>query len=229
VTTCVILQPSYIPWVGVFQLMARADVYIHYDDVQYDKHGWRNRNRLRFPEGTRWITIPVSLPHGSLRTRIYEARIADAAWEPLHRRLIAESLGTATHFGELCAEVLPSLGHAERLTDVTIPLLEAIARLLDVRTTFLRSSELSVEGSSTDRLVKICEKVAASTYLTGPAARGYLDESLFDRVGIEVQWMDYPIRPYRQLHGDFDPHVSVLDPIANLGLAATRGLLENIP
>jgi hypothetical protein len=226
VTTCVILQPSYVPWIGVFQLMARADIYIHYDDVQYDKHGWRNRNRLRFPEETRWMTIPVSLPNGSHRTSILDARVTDPEWQPRHLRLIEESLGQAQHFGELSAEVLPSLQHAELLIDVTIPLLQVIARLLDVRVQFLRSSELSAAGSGTIRLVELCKEVGASTYLSGPAARSYLDESLFIDQGITVEWMDYPLEPYRQLYEPFEPYVSVLDPMANLGIVGTRALLD---
>lgn len=225
-TTCVILQPSYIPWVGVFQLMAKADVYVHYDDVQYDKHGWRNRNRLRFPGETRWITIPVSLPDGALKTSIIDACVADPDWLLRHRRLIEESLGQAQHFDEVRVKVLPSLQHAELLVDVTIPLLEAMSRLLNIRVRFLRSSELSGDGKGTQRLVKLCQEVGASVYLSGPAARSYLDVSQFTDVGIAVEWMDYPIRPYRQLHAPFDPYVSVLDPMANLGIAGTRKLLH---
>lgn len=225
-TTVVILQPSYIPWIGVFQLMSRADVFIHYDDVQYDSGGWRNRNRLKFLGGSRWITIPVSLPGGSLGTAIVDARVHDPGWQTRHMRLIQESLGTAKNFRELSEEVLPSLRHADLLVDVTIPLLEGIAVLLGVQTHFLRSSELHVSGSGTDRLVTLCKHVGASRYLSGPAARSYLDESQFRDSNIAVDWMDYRVHAYQQLHGAFDPYVSVLDTVANLGISGTRSLLK---
>jgi hypothetical protein len=227
-TTCVVLQPSYIPWIGVFQLMAKADVYIHYDNVQYDKRGWRNRNRLRFAGGSQWISIPVSLPNVSHSTLIGDVRIADSTWPNRHLVLIRQALGSADHFSALAEEILPELRDSDLLINVTIPLLEYIAQLLNVRAVFRRSSEFLVAGNGSERLVQLCQEVGASVYLTGPAARNYLDESLFSDNGIRVEWMQYTIQPYRQLHGSFDPYVSVLDPIANLGIAGARGLAQQI-
>lgn len=206
--------------------MARADVYIHYDDVQYDKHGWRNRNRLWISDRPQWITIPVSQPNGSLNTLIRDVRIAEPEWVDRHTKLIEAALGSATHFHELKDLILPALRHAHHLVDVTIPTLEKIARLLAIRVHFLRSSELGVGGRGTERLVELCQSVGASTYLSGPAAREYLDESQFTRGAIRVEWMEYAVPKYRQLHAPFDPHVSVLDPIANLGVLGTQALLH---
>lgn len=221
-TRCVILQPSYIPWVGVFELMSRADIYIHYDDVQYDKNGWRNRNRLKFPESARWLSIPVSLPQGSLKTAINEVEISDSSWELRHKRLIIESLGQAPHFCDVAEEILPALYHAEHLVDVTIPLLELMAELFGLQVRFFRSSELSVSETRTSRLVNLCQQVGASSYLSGPSAQEYLDEGLFEAKGIDVEWMDYRCEPYPQLHGRFNPNVSAIDAVANIGCLAMR-------
>jgi hypothetical protein len=219
-TTCVILQPSYVPWLGVFQLMAQADVYVHYDDVQYDKNGWRNRNTLKTAEGKRWMTIPVSLPKGKLSTPLNQTMVHDSSWEQRHKQMILNALDGAPHLSDVVEQVFPVMVHSELLLDVTIPLLEHIANLLGLQTKFLRSSDLSVSGRGTDRLVTLCERIEATNYLTGPSARDYLDESQFHARGLTVEWMNYSIDPYSQLHGEFDAHVSVLDALANVGVSS---------
>jgi hypothetical protein len=152
--------------------------------------------------------ILVSLPQGSLKTVINEVEILDSSWELRHKRLIVESLGDAPHFCDAAEEILPAPYHAERLADVTIPLLELTADLFGLQVRFFRSSELPVSETRTSRLVNLYQQVGASSYLSGQSAQEYLDEGLFKAKGIGVEWMDYRRDPYPQLHGRFNPNVS---------------------
>ncbi len=226
--TCVILQPSYVPWRGVFDQVRRADVYVHYDDVQYDKNGWRNRNRLKGANGAFWITVPVKLPAGNCATRLDEALVGyGQPWREKHRAAFESSYRRAPHAAWALDVVGPHWERTpERLVDLTIPLLEDCARALGLRDTeFVRASGLGVSGERTERLVAICRAVGADRYLSGPAARAYLDESLFAAAGIGVSFIEYDYAPYPQLHGAFEPQVSILDALAMLGPDAAGVLL----
>jgi hypothetical protein len=226
--TCVILQPSYVPWRGVFDQIRQADVYVHYDDVQYDKNGWRNRNRVKGPNGSFWITIPVTLPSGNKATRLDDALISyRQAWQQKHWAAIRGSYRRAPHLDWLAAWLEPQLARTpERLVDFTIPLLEECAERLGLGATeFVRASSLAASGDRTGRLVEICREVGADRYLSGPAARDYLDADAFRRAGIDVEYASYDhLGPYPQLHGDYDPQVSIVDAFAMLG-PATAGVI----
>jgi len=223
----VILQPSYVPWRGVFDQIRRADVFVHYDDVQYDKHGWRNRNRIKGANGSFWITIPVTLPQGHGKTTLHEARISyQQKWREKHWAAIRGSYSSAPYFTDLVQWLLPHYQtQVERLVDFTIPLQEACARALGVTDTeFVRASSLSITGGRTERLVEICRAVGAERYISGPSAQDYLDRSAFDQAGIRVKFIDYNFAPYPQLHGEFDSQVSILDALAMLGTDAATTL-----
>ena len=230
--TCVILQPSYIPWRGVFDQVRQADVFVHYDDVQYDKNGWRNRNRIKGGNGPFWLTIPVTLPAGNLATRLDEVLVADRpAWRGKHWASIRGSYARAPHFRELADWIEPYYVRAappgERLIDVTIPLIEHTARVLGATgTEFVRASALGAAGERSERLIAICRAVGADRYVSGPSARDYLDTAAFRAAGIDVEFARYEYAPYPQLHGPFDPHVSIVDTLAMLGPAgAARALV----
>ena len=215
-----ILQPSYVPWRGVFDQIRQADVYVHYDDVQYDKNGWRNRNRIKGPNGSFWLTIPVTLPDGNKATRLDAALIAyTQTWREKHWAAIRGSYRRAPEFAALEAWLRPYYdAQPERLIDFTIPLLEECARRLGlVETEFVRSSTLGAGGDRSQRLVAICREVGADRYVSGPSARSYLDVAAFAAAGIDVEFAGYDYAPYAQLHGDYDPHVSIVDAFAMLG------------
>lgn len=223
---CVILQPSYFPWLGVFQLVARANVYIHLDTVNFDQNGWRNRNRLRFGDTVRWLTVPVSLPRGRLRTQLPEVQIADTEWYLKHLARIRQSLGAARYFSDVEEFIFPLLVPANRLLDVTIPALEVVARLAGTTAEFRLASHFESVGGKTSRLISLCQQVGATHYLSGPSARDYLDESEFERAGIAVEWMQYGTHMYPQIGGhDFVPRLSVLDALANVGADGVANLI----
>jgi WbqC-like protein family len=211
----VILQPSYVPWRGFFDLVRRADVFVFYDDVQYDKHGWRNRNRIKTQSGSQWLTIPVlskgNVEHGLL---LHDARISwTHDWTKKHLRAIQQSYARAPFFAEY-APMVESF-YAERpelLVDFTIKTTLELARALGLnRTRFVRSSELGAAGARTERLVRILEGVGATHYISGPSAKDYIEPQVFAEANIGLEYMVYDYPEYEQLHPPYDPQVSVLD------------------
>jgi hypothetical protein len=228
---CVILQPSYLPWRGYFDQLCRADVFVFYDDVQYDARGWRNRNRVLGPGGPQWITIPVH-HRGSQTGRrpIHTIEICwDSDWAAKHLRTLECGYARAPYCAEVLEWLAPFYQRRDRyLADFTIDLTRAIAaRLAVCETRFLRSSELGrgypecetpapdvpghASGAKTERLLSILRQLGATQYLTGPSARAYLDEALLARSGITVEYMRYDYPPYRQLRPGFEPQLSVVD------------------
>jgi len=224
---CVVLQPSYIPWRGYFDQIRRADVFVFYDDVQYDVRGWRNRNRIKTERGPRWLSIPVLSKGTRLdRTPIRDIAICwDRDWARRHLSSLRHSYGGAPHFAQFAPELTPLYENRPRmLAEFTIELSIRLAGILGVTDTrFLRSSEIDrPEARRTDDLLAILERVGATHYLTGPAARSYLDEESLSRRGIAVEYMAYDYPLYPQLYPPFDPHVSVLDLLFMTGPAAAE-------
>jgi hypothetical protein len=211
-----IIQPSYIPWRGYFHQIQKADVFMFYDDVQYDKHGWRNRNRVKTTNGTIWLTIPVAARGNVVeRTPIKEIRtVRRTPWSRKHWATLQQSYGRAPHF-ERYAPLLESFyaRQDELLAEFTIELTLALCGELGIRETrFVRSSELpGIEGSGTDRLLCLLRTVGASHFISGPTARDYIDEAKVAAAGVTLEYMVYDYPEYEQLHPPYDPHVSILD------------------
>ena len=222
---CVILQPSFIPWRGYFHQIQRADVFVFYDCVQYDKHGWRNRNRIKTPQGAQWLTIPVAASGACQGLLIRDAQLAeDTAWRRKHLATLSQNYRKARFwqdYAPLAEEIYAQPG--PHLADITCASTEAIARRLDIKhTRFVRSSSLAASGEKTDRLIDILHKLGASHYISGPSARGYIEPEKFAAAGITLEYMNYDYPEYPQLHGPFDGHVSILDLLFNVGPEAPR-------
>jgi hypothetical protein len=215
---CVILQPSYIPWRGYFHQIYKADLFIFYDDVKYDKNGWRNRNRIKTPNGIQWLTIPVHIAGVETnKTPIYQIKnVRDRPWNRSHWDTIRQSYRKAPYFHQYAPQIEDLyLNHcqSEYLADFTIETSEALERMLGIHhTRFLRSSEMkAIEGVKTARLIQILKQVGATHYISGPSARDYVERELFDEAGITFEYMEYNYRPYPQLYPPYDPQVSILD------------------
>ena len=220
----VVLQPSYIPWRGFFHLIQRADVFVFYDDVQYDKHGWRNRNRIKTASGTQWLTIPV-LAKGNVDSGlpINEARISTAEkWARKHLAGIRQSYGKAPFFAKY-APLVESFyaSPPELLADFTIDTTKRLAEALGItKTRWVRSSELNVEGAKNERLLATLKHVGATHYISGPSAKSYIDDAAFAAAGISLEYQVYDYPEYDQLHPPYDPQVTVLDRLFMKGEAA---------
>jgi hypothetical protein len=223
---CVILQPSYIPWRGYFDQINRADVFVFYDDVQYDKHGWRNRNQIKTAQGKQWLTIPVH-SRAVVTQAIPINRVEidwSRPWNESHWKTISIAYGRSPFFHKY-AGMLEAFYQRQdvRLADLTIDLTVALARELGIRQTrFMRSSELEAGGQKTDRLVQILLQVGASHYISGPSARDYIEPDKFASAGITLEYMDYNYPEYPQLHPPFDPNLSILDLLFMTGPEAMR-------
>jgi hypothetical protein len=230
----VILQPSYIPWRGYFDLIHAADVFIFYDDVQYDKHGWRNRNRIKAPSGTQWLTIPV-LSKGNVTRglRIDEVRIDRTQnWAGKHWTALRQVYGKTPHFARYAPALEPFYREPpELLAELAISLTTMISRdFLGIsHTRFERASRLGIDGTQTGRLVALARAFGATRYLSGPAAHDYLDEGQFGDAGIALEYIRYDYPEYPQRFPPFEPSVSVLDLLFMVGPDAPRYIWDAAP
>ncbi|MEO8180579.1 MAG: WbqC family protein [Deltaproteobacteria bacterium] len=229
---CVVLQPSYIPWRGVFEQIKRADIFVFYDDVQYDKHGFRNRNQIKTPNGKLWLTIPVRC-RGNLieRTPIHDIEIVwNTSWPQRHLASHRQSYSKAPYFRRYAPLLEEFYSRRDRLlADFTIDFTIALARELGfTKTKFLRSSELGLpfDGTATDRLLTLLKNLGATYYISGPSARGYVEEEKFLHEGIPLEYMHYDYVEYPQLHPPYDPFVSVLDLLFMTGPDAARYICQ---
>ena len=211
----VILQPSYIPWRGYFDQIRRANLFIFYDDIQYDKHGWRNRNQIKTAQGKQWLTIPVHSHGVTEGIPIKDVRIDwSKPWAKNHLKALTFSYNKAPYFKKYFPLIDSFYArHDETLADFTIATTEAITRALGILSTrFMRSSEiLGINGQKTDRLIQILSKVGAKHYISGPSAHNYIEQDKFDAAGIALEYIKYDYPEYEQLYPPFEPFVSVLD------------------
>ena len=211
----VILQPSYIPLRGYFDQIRRANLFIFYDDIQYDKHGWRNRNQIKTAQGKQWLTIPVHSHGVTEGIPIKDVRIDwSKPWAKNHLKALTFSYNKAPYFKKYFPLIDSFYArHDETLADFTIATTEAITRALGILSTrFMRSSEiLGINGQKTDRLIQILSKVGAKHYISGPSAHNYIEQDKFDAAGITLEYIKYDYPEYEQLYPPFEPFVSVLD------------------
>ncbi len=209
-------QPQYLPWLGYFDKMDQADVFVFLDTVQYKKNEWQNRNRIKTPTGWQWLTVPV---HVHFPQTILETRIdASAPWRRKHLQALQVHYGKAPFFSrsfplleELVRDELTSLA------DLNATVAEGLARVLGMRTRTVRASSWTLREDPTERLVDICRAVGADTYLAGRDGARYMDVTLFAREGITVLYQEYTHPVYPQLYGEFIPQLSVVDLLFNQG------------
>lgn len=215
--TCVILQPGYLPWLGFFEQLYRADEFVYLDDVQYDKHGWRNRNRVKAADGPQWLTVPVRVAGPTL---ILDARIDETQrrWAPRHLAALQTLYGPTEYFRWLfptLEEVL--LAGWERICDLNIALVDSLCQKLGLRRSMRRSSELRVRAERCERLIEICRRVNCDGYYSGAAAQDYLDPAQFAAAGIRVEFQEYRHPRYPQRFEPFVSHLSIVDLMFNCG------------
>ena len=219
-----IVQSNYIPWRGYFDLISQVDEFILFDDAQYTKRDWRNRNRIKAPNGSIWLTIPVEVK-GKRDQKIKDTVISDPGWSRNHWRTIVYNYSKTKYFSRY-QELFEEL-YLERnenlLSQVNYKFVTAICDLLGIETKLAWSSEYRLVEGKTERLVDLCKQAGANEYLSGPTARGYIDEELFRNDGIELRYMDYSgYSEYEQLYPPFESGVSIIDLIFNEGPDARK-------
>jgi hypothetical protein len=219
--TVVILQPSYLPWLGYLAQFHRADVFVVYDDVQYDSHSWRNRNRIKTATGAQWLTVPVH-KHGRDWPTNREIEIDNSQnWRRKHLLSIRQNYSRAAFFSQYFPPFEAILSQPwERLLDLNMAVLQALAAALEIERTICFSSQLGVGGSNVERLIGICKALRADRFYEGAAGRNYIDDQRFADAGIEIEYQDYKHPVYTQLHGEFVSHLSAIDLLFNNGPAS---------
>ena len=217
-TTLVVLQPGYLPWLGFFDQMRRSDVFVYYDDVQFDKHGWRNRNRIKSPGGPHWLTVPV-LHHGKGQPLIKDTLIDGRTdWPRKHIGTLRQYYAKAPYVKRYLPELEALLNQPwTRIVDLDIAVVERMAGWLNLSPHVVRASALDVRGTPSERLITFCEHFGADRYLSGDMARDYLEVGAFERRGIEVVWQEYRHPVYPQQHEPFVPYLSAIDLLLNCG------------
>lgn len=224
-----VIQSCYAPWRGYFDFIATVDLFVLYDDVQYSKGSWRSRNRIKTAQGVRWLTVPV---HVDLGMRIDEVRIAHEtrAWQNEHREVLGRAFDGAPYAGDAIGLWEEAVGQRDALlTDLNRRLLLAACGYLNIRTPIVRSSEFTLSGAATQRLLALLREVGATTYVSGPSAKAYLETERFVDAGIRLEYKTYSYPEYPQQWGAFVDGLTILDLIANCGPDATHYMTSNLP
>lgn len=212
------LQSNYLPWKGYFDIIHDVDLFVFYDDNQYTKNDWRNRNRVKAAAGPQWITVPVGHAIGR---NICDVELHDPRWQAKHWDTIRQNYGKCSHFGTYRAW----LEHVylgtkwENLSELNHHTIRHIAREhLGIQTQFADSREIGAQGHKLDRLLDLLNRLGATSYVSGPAARDYIVPGRFDELGIELTWKDYGGYPeYPQRYPPFEHGISILDLLFNTG------------
>jgi hypothetical protein len=214
-----ILQSNYIPWKGYFDMIAAVDEFIIYDDVQFTKNDWRNRNRIKTPTGLQWISIPVR--QVNLKQKISETKVIDKRWADKHWKTIKQNYSRVEGFSaysSIIAETYQQASEFEFLSDINLLFIRTICKLADIKTSIRLCTDYTLVGDRVSRLVDLCEQAKASVYISGPAAKSYIEEDAFLKSGITVKWMDYSgYKEYPQLYPPFEHGVSIIDLLFNVG------------
>ncbi|HEY4372679.1 MAG TPA: WbqC family protein [Burkholderiales bacterium] len=227
--TAVIHQPDFMPYLGFFDRLLHADVFVLLDNAQYvnaTSRSWTNRDKIKTPQGERWITISVK--KAPRDTAINQIELSDHVdWRGDHLNLLRQNYRQAPFFGEIYPQVEALYAHPfTLLADFNRASIDFLLALFDIHVETVLASTLSAGGRSNELLAEILREVGANCYLSGVGARAYFHPEPFDAAGIEVKWQDFPHPVYPQLHGDFIPYLSSIDLLFNCGIARSREILR---
>tara|TARA_Y100000588_G_scaffold301435_1_gene323337 strand:+ start:1056 stop:1736 length:681 start_codon:yes stop_codon:yes gene_type:complete len=223
-TSCAISQSNYLPWKGYFHLIANADVFIFYDTADYTKRDWRSRNQIITPQGPQWLTIPVGSNRGKA---IQDVILPLGSWRNDHLETIRRNYSKSPFIQDVM-DLLRPVFEDESISTLSLfnqSLIQRITKYLEIDTIFYNASEFNVEGERIQRLIEMCRKVEADTYLSGPTAKNYILNE-FDDITLDLKWMEYgPYEEYEQLGKAFSHYVSIVDTIAFLGKSTRKHIL----
>lgn len=214
-----IVQSNYIPWKGYFDLIAAVDEFILFDDMQYTRRDWRNRNKIKTPQGMRWLTVPVKVK-GKYNQTIRETEIEGVDWAEAHWKSLCHNYRRAKHFNPIAQELEPLYLQTEylHLSQLNRTLIEWVCSKLGIMTVISNSWDYQVIDGKTERLTDLCCQARGCEYISGPSARGYIDETVFAERNVKLTWFDYKGYPeYPQQWGDFTHAVTILDLLFNCG------------
>jgi len=212
-----ITQSNYIPWKGYFDAIRAADLFVVYDEVQYTRRDWRNRNRIKTQAGLKWLSVPVRNNYAC--QKISEVEIVGEHWKKKHLESLRHSYSFLPYYEEVMEFMAPVYeAGCQFLSELNLGLIKAVNRYLKIETRIRQSNEFELANERSERLLHICKEVGASMYISGPSAAAYLDEALFARQGISIHYLDFSNYPqYVQPHGSFVHEVTILDLLFSTG------------
>jgi hypothetical protein len=225
--TVVIHQPDFMPYIGFFERLLHCQLFVVLDHVQYIKGGWQNRDKIKTPEGVKWLTIPLQIKGNTFSpyNRVIMSKNED--WRTQHLNILKRCYKGTAHFCEIydLLETAYSVP-CELMIDFNLNLLKVLMELFDLHPQLVLSSEINPEGKRNEMLVDILKKVSADIYLSGVGAKDYLDEKLFSDADVAVKWQNFSHPVYPQLHGDFTSYLSSIDLLFNCGIERSREILR---
>jgi hypothetical protein len=214
-----IVQSNYIPWKGYFDMINSVDEFIILDEVQFTKNDWRNRNKIKTRNGSNWLTIPVR--HEHLNQKISAVKVSDERWAEKHWKTLIHNYSRARHFADYAPhieKIYADSAHLEFLSEINLRFIHGLCALAGIKTKISLCTAYALQDDRVSRLVDICRQSGAKTYVSGPAAKSYLDEPIFAAAGLTVEWIDYSgYGEYEQLFPPFAHNVSLLDLLFNAG------------
>jgi len=226
--TAVIHQPDFLPWLGFFDRLLHADLFVVLDNVQFtngSSRSWTYRDKIKTANGEKWISVGLSKCHRE--TKINEVSTNNSLWNANMRNQIKESYRKAKYFEEIFPYIEELLSSQyEKLVDVNLCSIQLLLELLDIRVEKVMASSLQATGKSNELLVNILKEVGADCYLSGLGAKDYFRGEPFREAGIQVIWQEFKHPHYEQLFGDFVPYLSSIDLLFNCGIAASRKIIR---
>lgn len=218
-----ILQSNYIPWKGYFDMIAAVDELIIFDDMQYTRRDWRNRNQIKTPQGVQWLTVPVKVK-GKYHQSIRDTEIDGREWMMDHWKAINQNYRRAQCFNEISTWLEPLYTNKfTHISELNRSFIQAVCHYLEIKTIISNSWDYSLTEGKTERLVNLCQQAKGTEYISGPAAKDYIDENVFAEQNIRLTWFDYSgYIQYPQLWGEFIHNVSILDLLFNCGKSSAN-------
>lgn len=220
-------QPQYFPYPGFFHKLSISDVFIIMDDAQYDKR-FTNRNKIMATNGWIWMTVPINKDHKfspNLQVEINN----EVSWRDVHWKKIYHSYANAKYFKNY-ESFFKNIYEKEwqSLFELNFEILKKIIDMLGIKVEIIKSSELNAPGASTEKLVNLCKAAGADTYVSGNGGRSYMDENLFEKNNVTLEYQNYVAKPYPQrLSDSFVPDLSIIDMLVNIGPNCMKVILEN--
>jgi hypothetical protein len=217
-----IIQPNYMPWRGYYKIIKMSECVVIYDDVQYTKNDWRNRNIIKSSTGPIWLTIPVRVK--SLDQKINETLTVNDNWREKHYKSIKQNYSQTCYFNDYFDQFIEFYKNKDsnNLNSIIKKFNSIVFEILEIKTEIVYSSDLGLSGNRNERLIRILKSLEADVYLSGPSARSYIDENLFKLNGIDIKWISYEMPIYNQMYEGFIPNLSIVDLIFNTGKNAHK-------
>jgi hypothetical protein len=225
---CAIMQPTFLPWAGYFDLIKSVNIFVFLNDVQFEKQSWQNRNRILLHGSTSWITVPVM--YGGLNQTINEVKVCDKKpWRSKILKTLTQGYAKHEHHGEMLElAALIEAFNTDALEEINIALIKAACEKLEITTRFVRSSDLAITGGRTQRLIRICQRLECDEYLSPRGSMEYLAMDRFvEKTNIRLSFQEFVPKQYSQHKANqFVANLSIIDVVANLGWAQTKSYIS---